>query len=242
MLNSPTTVEELLASLERSDLPNLITEGKTDYSLLRHLAKDIGGDCLPAGNKQAVLDVCDRASQVALRRTALLVDADLWSIDGVPWQYSGLDHLVITNGYSIENDLLRDAKVEELIDAGEMARYRIELANVCDWFCAGVTCRRTGIPFDFNIGMSSVLRPDGQLTARASNHIAAYEPSKDLVAMVREEYPQYLRGKTWLGVLNRVFCAPGRGIPHPPLSLLDIGMRSQNEFSSRIKAGIISRF
>jgi hypothetical protein len=230
------THDELRSALERSEIPSLITEGRNDYAVMRHLAQNVGGDCLPAGNKDGVLRISDDPIVGTRPRTAFLVDADLWAVRGAPPERLAHPRLVITDGYSIENDLLRDANVEGLLDGDELGPYAEDIRHACSWFAAGVVAREGGVGFDFNVGVNSILLPDaGGLTAAAQLTVDTYTPPEDLIDEIAANHQRLLRGKTWLSVLNRYFCATGRLVQHPPLSLLAIGMRSGGLQSTRLK-------
>ena len=226
------SVEELEALLERSSLPSLVTEGSDDYSLMRHLATDVGGDCLPVGGKRNVIKAVESPALAGRPKTGFMVDRDLWLFSDVPAHLEGLP-LVITDGYSIENDLLRDADAESLLDPAEQGPYEQDLDGVCEWFAAGVTGRLAGEDLDLNIKVSKLVDDDG-LTDEARALIDQFPPDPELSAMIRGNYPKLLRGKTWLGTICRHISAQGRLVQHSPLSVLTYGMRSGKEHSANL--------
>lgn len=236
------TLEELRHTLQHSAIPSLITEGRTDYTLMRSVAATCGGDCLPAGNKAAVIVVADDPNLFARPQTAFLVDADFWSLDGSPGNRVAQENLIITEGYSIENDLLRDADVEQYLDQNECGPYQRDIDAIVRWFSAGIVARREGMLFDFEQRINTLLGENpGELTPNALAAISHYAPSQDLVDQIRGDYRRILRGKTWSQVLNRYLCANGRLIQHPPLSLMDKGIRSDGPFATRLRTAIVQR-
>ncbi|UOR09353.1 hypothetical protein LCM18_02130 [Qipengyuania flava] len=232
------TIEELVAALERSALPSLITEGKTDYKLMREFALRSGADCVPAGNKAGVLQLIQNERISSLSKIAFLVDRDLWLFEGVPDIYNGDRRAIITNGYSIENDLLRDARVEDFLNVDERSRYLDDIESVSSWFAAGVEERRRNPAYEFENRISKILNQnDATLTEEAQNFVDSVAPSPDLIREIKDDYCHLLRGKTWAGVLNRHLCANGREVHHPPMTLMDVGLRSGREHSANLLNG-----
>jgi hypothetical protein len=228
------SAEELDAFLMRSVLPSLITEGSDDYSLMRNFAAKIGGDCLPVGGKQNVLQAAQRDAVAPRSRTAFVVDRDLWLLQGVP-NWIEERPVVITDGYSIENDVLRDANAEALLDHDELPKYQDDIEQVCRWFASGATARLLGLDFDFERKINRVLVPGtSDLTEEAQQEIVQTPPDAAVLRTIVEDYPRFLRGKTWLRVLSRHVCAQDRHVQHAPVTILTMGMRSGREHSTQL--------
>lgn len=237
-------INELKSVLIRSDKSTLITEGRTDYTLFRSLSSLIGQvDCLPAGNKHAVLAVNQDHLSYGTSKIACLVDSDLWVIDGVPELYQNRPNLVMTDGYSIENDLLRDINAEDLILQNDLANYHRDLALFCQWFCAGVIARRDGFDFDFNQKASYISQTgSGTLTLSAQADVVKFLPPASLIDQVLRNHQKLLRGKTWLSLLSRYLNYQGRPICHNPMALLELGLKSRGYYSSTLIGNLEAYF
>lgn len=230
------TPEELAAVLERTDLPTLVTEGRTDYSVFRNLQKQLRvGKCLPAGGKRKVLAIRDIHGCDPTGRARYLVDQDLWSITSVPEDIQNCPVTFCTDGYSIENDGLRDANVESLIYDNELEQYNHGLDRLCEWHSAISILKLNGEDIKFERKISEVLLP-GQavFTDEALAILDRSAPPQDLIDRIRNDYPRLLRGKTWAGLLSRTLDRDGRDCRHSINSLLELGIRQPNGFSANL--------
>ena len=110
------TVDETIETLKRSNIPTLITEGRDDYIVFRRLEdKLVGGvSVLPVGGRDNVIQVFRRRAEVGHDRIAFVIDRDLWCFTPVPNELLD-ERVIVTNGYSIENDVFRDADVPALM-------------------------------------------------------------------------------------------------------------------------------
>lgn len=232
------TFEEIRSLLQRSDLTTLVTEGRDDYSLFRGIRNRVGtGDLLPAGGKQSVLLLRNESHTFSCPKISFLVDRDTWLFSGVPNGVAG-DDLIITDGYSIENDMLRDINPEALLDEDQIEYYKNDLTIVIRWYCSGVKARLSGATFDFDKPISFIIDPFGGFTPEAQIDMALWPAEEELIEQVSADYKRLLRGKTWLKLLSRYLCANDRPIQHSPKSLLEIGMRSNGENSTRLISAI----
>jgi hypothetical protein len=214
----------------------LVTEGSDDYTLFRHLNDDLGfGDCLPAGNKDAVLKLCADHAAHSCPRIAYLVDRDLWSVNGLPKHVASLPNLIITDGYSIENDLLRDHDPERLIYDIDRSYYDAQLELLIKWFAAGITARGMGREFDFDRKISYVCAERAKTyTLEAQADVLSHNPPQALIDDIRADYPRLLRGKTWLSLLSRFLNYNGRAVHHNPKAMLEAGLRSRGQHSTAL--------
>lgn len=191
------------------------------------------GDLLPVGGKANVLALREEAGSFTCPRVAFLVDRDLWTLSGTPDVYV-VDNLIITDGYSIENDLLRDCNAENLLDDGQLEDYHEDLKLIISWYASGVTARLQGVGFDFDRSLDKILsRAEHALTPEASIDLAMFEPDPALVEQISSDHQRFLRGKTWLKLLARYLTARGR-IQHSTTALLDMGLKSGGTYSSAL--------
>src|ERR1700693_3928775 len=99
------TVEELIAAFNRSSVPIVAGEGKTDVEILRHLEKSIGieGSVVPCGGCNTIFENLDQHSEITNSRVVFLADQDMCCIRG---NHRIHPRLVYTWGFSIENDII----------------------------------------------------------------------------------------------------------------------------------------
>src|SRR3954454_18034262 len=147
------TVDELIATLNHSNLPTLIIEGKDDLIIFRRLeerCKNLTLSVLPVGGRKQVLALFERLPEIRLAQAiAFVADLDLWVFSGVPIQYLS-DKLFFTDGYSIENDAFRDVDCERLLMPREKEIFLDEMKSFAEWYALAVSRSVVGELFDIH--------------------------------------------------------------------------------------------
>ena len=102
------TVDELVTTLQRSQLPTVVVEGKDDMRIYRWIEERIGtikANVYPVGNTEnKLLRVYKRRNEYAHLPIAFVADRDMWLFSRIPSCYHGI---IWTQGYSIELEGLR---------------------------------------------------------------------------------------------------------------------------------------
>src|SRR5258708_3282019 len=125
------TIDEILATLKHSSLPTVIIEGRDDAIVFRRLEViygEAGLSIFAVGGRSALLATFARRDEVGKNDIAFIADRDAWVLCGVPSQCKA-GCLIPTEGYSIENDVIRDGRLETLMTAPERATYLRELSE-----------------------------------------------------------------------------------------------------------------
>jgi len=128
------TVDEVVAHLKGTSLPSLVVEGKDDmtvYRWIEHEMEAAAVNLLPVGGRNNVLAVCARHTEFPAAKVAFLVDSDLEIFTGSPTRSH---KVILTRGYSIENDVLSTGTAAALMNAGETKHFEKLLDHVCEWF------------------------------------------------------------------------------------------------------------
>lgn len=228
------TVDELVATLQRSTLPSVIVEGKDDILAFRELEARYRHHFLSlivAGDRSSVLSLFDRRSEFSNLPCAIfIVDRDMWLFSPVPPSYDR-DELIITEGYSIENDLVSDYVTERLMTQVEMTSFASELETVLDWYSIVVSRRLAGEDEPIDVHPNQVLAQ----AAIGTSFLRSGElyPSS-LRSMIGQDPRRYLRGKNFVHLLLRQLSRRDRSIKHSRLSLLEHAATSPGRCLSRI--------
>lgn len=205
-------------------------------SFLRPIEKQIKNlDIVVADGKNIALHVLDHADQIPCP-LAVLVDADFWSIEGVPVEYQGRDILVITDGYSIENDLIRDANLCDLLHQEEIGKFSRLSKLLSIWFSCchyskGHTYdklwkRKIGKIVSFN--NESFTHDAIQIL-----HLFSVDPREH--RHIHENFLRMFRGKSLKSLFQLFFAQPGR-MPHLEVGSLMAGAWvGQGPLASRLK-------
>lgn len=221
MAKSFPTVDEVISTLKKSNLPTLISEGRDDYIVFRHLEGLLGGciDILPVGGRENVLQVFRRKIEIGHDRVAFIVDRDLWCFTDPPDEFAGND-IVITDGYSIENDVFRDIDVPSLMAPDERVKYLIELQKIARWYALAVSRIMAGEGARIDIHPTQLL--DVASTFDAMTALVAGEDYPDrLYQQISSDIERLLRGKTLLQTAMRQLARIGRPARYHHHALLD---------------------
>jgi hypothetical protein len=230
------TVVDALATLARSSVPSVITEGYSDYRALRKLEEklsDIDVSFLPLSGKTTVLEVWRSLPPNRLDNTVALVDLDCWLYYGIPDQYIA-DNLIFTCGYSIENDISLDYNFEDLMDNHERASFQLDLSHV-----ALVHAR-----------LIEAGRPHGSCEIGAHPNqilggMQVVDPSEEEAVLhntLVQRHRQLVRGHTLMALYARQLSRPNRPVKFGRRQLLEIGSAvlgpSLLEIEAKIRAAL----
>ena len=199
------TADEILSTIAHSSFPSIVTEGDDDVIVFRRLEDEfshIGLTIIPAGGKTAVLEVFERRNRLPAKAQVLfIVDRDFWVISGIPANFiSG--QLLLTDGYSIENDMYRDGDLETLLTNQEKRVFRSDMQLICRWYALEISRRLVGRGTKLGIHPNELLDDK----ARCDKLMELYSDEvfpEQLVQTVTEQYARVLRGKTLLALLTR---------------------------------------
>lgn len=246
MATPNATVDELDALLRRSSLPTLVVEGRGDAVVWRHVEDVIGNqfgiDVLQCGGRDCVLELFRRRAFYTHIPIAFLADSDMWIFEGKP---SGLEDLITTQGYSIENDVLVNSGLERLVPPADRVRHSKMIDIACELFAFEVECfmkgdRRSGIVRDLH----DVLDHNTEdIKPNHKNSIGFVMPSADLLMDIRENYEQKLRGRVLLQCLVRALQSTSRGINYGKSQLLHLALVMGNDTAAidRIVAAALNQ-
>lgn len=204
-LGAPISPTEIIATIRRSAFPALITEGDGDVIVLRRLEEEFyehGLTLIPAGCKDAVLEVFDRRSELPPdAKVMFIVDRDCWVLGDVPSQYRSVN-LFLTDGYSIENDMFLDGEFIRLLTTQERQRLCKELEVVCEWFALAASRFLAGEPESLSIHPNHILDNEKE-RARLLTPRPGEDRPDELYKRIFAEYGKLLRGTTLFHLLLR---------------------------------------
>ena len=206
------TVNELVATLQRSQLPTVVVEGKDDMRIYRWVEGRVGiqnANVLPAGGRNNLLAVYDRRSEYAPLPVAFVADRDMWLFSGVP---PGYDDIIWTEGYSIENDLYAGAELENLLNPNQTKEHQQVLDSIIGWFAFEVEEHLAGRDAEVDthcdeIVLSGQTSMDQGFCIRRGFRF----PNAQLIQQIKDAYQLQLRGKLLFQILVRFLNAPDHG-------------------------------
>jgi hypothetical protein len=203
------TVEEVVAHLKGTNLPSLVVEGKDDMTVYRWIEREMGTaevDLLPVGGRNNVLAVWARNAEFPNAKVAFLVDSDLELFTGSPLRSP---KVILTRGYSIENDVLSTGTAAALMTVNEAKHFQTMLDHVCEWFAFEVDEYLNGRAPEFSHHVDRLVPKDKNILCPLfCAHRGFKSPPAKLKQQIRKKYDVLLRGKHLLSCYVR--CLSGK--------------------------------
>jgi len=195
------SVDELISTLNHSQIPTLIVEGDDDFRIYRWIERritDLNIDVLPCTGRNNLLELFKRKNEIRNSNVIFLADRDLWIFSSIPEEYEGI---IFTEGYSIENDIYMAArgKIEALIADSQQELYLTALFEYTKWYCFEISnfLDMRNYKLDFNI---KKILDNG--TKHLSPHFLTergyVKVNDEFVEQVFAEFYLKLRGKSLL--------------------------------------------
>ena len=226
MAHVQLSVNEIVQSLQRSQLPTVLVEGRDDMAAYRWIEDRIGflnASVLPCGGRDRLLEVFDRRQEYTNVRTAFVADHDMWLFTAVPDSYSDV---IFTCGYSIENDLLDASPVHGLLSDSERSEFDTIADALARWFAFEITEYSAGRTHCCALPLNQLV-PRGQtnldISVLASRQFQ--EPDPALVRRLRERFTLEFRGKSLMDLYIRLLAAQQRVSKFSRSNLMEIGAR-----------------
>lgn len=224
-MTAAVSLDEYFSVLQRSNAPTLVVEGDDDYLAFREFEVeniDKGLTIFPVTGKNNVLSIIARRDQIPNPRLVFLLDMDEWSFCGAA-PYDQLGWVILTNGWSIENDLLRDGAIERLMTRPERDRFECEKERFAVVFSAALHCKVTGNDGpNISTHPNQVLDRHGNLRFGIEEQMVEPFDNEDCLAHLRQDLMRYLRGKSLLQLCTRQLSRPGRQSNFSKANLLEI--------------------
>ena len=227
MLRRHPTADELVATLRQSELPTVVVEGKDDMRIYRWLEARIGNTkahVQATGGRNTLLAVYRRRHEFSNLPVAFVADKDMWLFSGIPTEYSDI---IWTQGYSIENDLYAEAKLEDMLDAHEVDEHEKKLYAIIKWFAFEVEEFLAGSAPEVDRSCNVVVPPGKtDMDEDFSRRRGFRFPNVELIQQIKEAYQLKLRGKLLFEILVRFLNARGRGTKYNRYSLHEIAVKT----------------
>ncbi|UUR08247.1 hypothetical protein [Sphingomonas glaciei] len=223
------TVDEAVAVTLRSNLPAVLAEGNDDYLALRIVEEncsDLGLSVLTLGGKLATLEAWNLIRSAGRTDVVAIVDRDTWLFSGTPDEFA-CDDIILTNGYSIENDLIEDWDWLRLMTGPERASFHSELDVICEWFESRLRRLFSG--------------DDVSIADHPNRILIEPEVCQQKAYAIRAEYRTRLRGKTLLELVVRQLSHKARAARHSKRSLMETSAANYGANLQRIELTLRER-
>lgn len=217
------THDEIISTLIHSSLPTVVVEGSDDVIIFRRMEddfSDIGLSVLGVGGRDTVLKIFDRRNELPdPKNVVFIADQDLWVIFGIPSQYKN-GALIFTRGYSIENDVFKDGKLETLMTASERSKFDDEILKIAKLFALRVSRHLRGMDAALNFHPAEVLDQPVKMADALKLEVNEIHPH-NVQATIDADPCTMLRGKLLFAVLMRHLSYKGRAAKHNHRSIFE---------------------
>lgn len=208
------TLEEIISTLERSNLVTVIVEGNEDIIIYRSLEKRLVGiDVLPVYGRKIVLDIFEEKQnnpKLKNKKIAFIADKDIWCNTGIPNKFND-SSLIFTKGYSLENDVFVDYNCQNIINSnGNKNEFDLNKSKFIQWYTLALQATLNNI----DERQSSTSAPAVHCDRKLSKHpievlnnfhkLSQLHPEEDFPQVLKEQliedFPLTIRGKSLLAL------------------------------------------
>lgn len=217
------TVEEIIATLQRTSLTTVLVEGTDDMMIYRWIEDEIGihnADFLPCKGRDNLIKIFNRRNEFPEAKVIFIADKDTYIYTNTP---QDLEEIIWTNGYSIENDLYFGKNIEQILSNAEKEIFIKSLNNFLKYYCFEVERFINGDddytlrthPLQVLCDINHTIKEEFLQTINFT------EPTEITLNQITENYDVMLRGKTLFALLTRIVSKKGREVKHSKASLLE---------------------
>lgn len=230
------TVDDVIAVLQKTNVPTLISEGKGDVIVLRRLEDKLshhGVITLAADGKDKVLEIFDRKSEINNDQPIMFfVDQDIWIHGKIPYNFVD-DNLFYTDGYSIENDMFRDGEIINFFTKDELTVFQNDLNKFLIWYSVALERHLNESTAPIATNPSIILDSDKSIVDLLDLSDGESCPSKDINDL-SENFHKLLRGKSLFSIALRQLNKKGRTVRYSNYALLEAGVVREGYYFNRI--------
>jgi hypothetical protein len=231
------TLTEFLATLSRSSLPSVIVEGSDDiivYRRLETIYSDLNVSVFPVGGRDNLILAFENIQEDERScGRVFIADKDTWVISGVPDKYN-VKNFLTTDGYSIENDLMRDGKWTALLTSSEKMKFEDELSLFVYWYSLALKRHLDGDGEVITHHPDNVFTNYSNLTTLREGEVFP-DALKDFIA---QNSFRMVRGKSLVALLMRQLSYSGRSVKHHHKSLMEVAAAMPGEFVGALFARV----
>lgn len=239
------TVDELVATIQRSSLPTVVVEGADDVIIYRWMEAFLGTsnvDFLPCNSRTTVLSLFERRGEFRSNQVVFVADKDMWVFGTPPAKYADV---VFTDGYSIENDVLSSRAADRLFEAEEKAVFGRIISVLEEWFAFEAVQWSLGLPFEVGVPIKKVIEfPAIELSRTLSVNRKFIPVTGPIRQEIHRDPMLYIRGKNLLDAYAHVLNGGLRASRYSRRAILEIcvKMPDSHERCDRIVGVIRQRF
>lgn len=238
--------QEIVDSLKHSNSPTLIVEGKDDYVAFEQFEIENihwGLTVLPVQGVENVYKIIELIDEIKHPALAFLIDQDCSIFENVPRKYNREDTLY-TEGYSIENDLIRDGNVISFLRNGEKDRFFNELEILKRYFADAASKFISGMPGNpIGINCNKIFKSENNLEEKYADCINRIKEDFDQsLSPIFSDPMRHIHGKSLLSLFTRRLSHKARASKYSAANILEIGAVARGENMRKNESEILRYF
>lgn len=215
------TLEEIIATLEHSNLPAIVVEGKDDIIIYRKLEEEISNVVVtPVGGRANVLKIFQETinpnGRLYNKNIVFIADQDIWINIGIPDEFKN-QKLIFTSGYSIENDVFIDYCCQKMIDDNPdiKSNFNQDKEKFIDWYALALQATIDKYNYDLNkldCAENLTLSEFRKISHNPERVFKQYEdmikllenesPNHELKQSLIDDFPLSIRGKSLMALFT----------------------------------------
>lgn len=240
------SVDDIIATINRSNAKSIIVEGENDLILFRRIEQEFLShdiSVFPVGGRNRVLELFDRIKEINVPDSVIFfADKDLWVYKEVPEKFESSEIFLTTDGYSIENDLFVDGDLESLMLDDEYNRFRNDLSKFTHWYSIAVSRLLSGQVNQTIVDHPrSIIQNEDIFQAKCKLEKFEDHPT-EIYDKIYRDYRKLIRGKSLMSLISLQLSAQGRNPKYSHSALLEFGVVADGESVRRVREWVKNRF
>lgn len=237
--------DDWVTVLKHGDSPTLIVEGRDDFVAFREFEienVEWGLTVTPVSGKNNVISILERRNEYSHRKVAFLLDKDEWIFTGIPDRYNE-EFILLTDGYSIENDLIRDGEILSLLKGEEKDTYRAKISSIAQYLSRSIMATLsdcTDLPLSLH--PRRIVDEQHSIYSHLLCHFENHIPPQEWIDMLGSDPERNFRGKTLISVFTEILSHKDRKSKYSKLNILEISASRRGNYLSKIENAALGFF
>lgn len=228
------TVDEIISTLKRSNIPTILIEGTDDLFIYRWIKRKITATPVAlqaCGGRNNLFSVYHRRSEFINSTVAYVADRDGFRFKPIPKEFAGI---IFTKGYCIENDVYTGSEISNFIDPENKTELDTLREVIGSWFAYEVE-KFLNCPECTNLENAgahiNLVTPNGnEICPKFSKSIGYIPANEKYRELVFSNYDFNVRGKQLFQMLARLLSRKGRFSKFTDKNLVEIALKTgENE-------------
>ncbi|MFC0102488.1 hypothetical protein [Sphingopyxis terrae] len=237
--------DDWVAVLKHGDSPTLIVEGRDDFVAFRDFEienVDWGLTITPVSGKSNLISIFERRNEFSHRKVAFLLDKDEWIFTGIP-DFCKDDCVLFTDGYSIENDLIRDGRIYSLLKGNEKDEYQAKIASIGQYLSRSIMATISGCAdLPLSLHPRQIIDDNNNIQPDLLYHFKDHLPPQDWIDMLASDPEKNFRGKTLISIYTEILSKKDRKSKYSKSNLMEISAARRGANLTKLEKDVLAFF